>query len=146
MPFCRNCQSRISRFDKDLCPVCGVAHPLEGAESDTVEITTSIDTNENDASLRRRKSKKTLLILSCLLGFLGVGFFYLKYIRIALIWLFSNLVFIGGIFSIFYFAVHTSIGLAILIPLFTVYLFNIVTGIFLFFKPNFKDQEGVYLR
>ena len=146
MPFCRNCQSRISRFDKDLCPVCGVSHPLEGAESDTVEITTSIDTNPNDATLRKRKSKKTLLILSCLVGFLGVGFFYLKYIKIAIIWLLCNLIFIGGLFSIFYFAVKSPVGISVVIPLFIAYLFNIVTGIFLFFKPNFKDQEGVYLR
>ena len=144
MPFCRNYQSRISRFDKDLCPVCGVAHPLEGAESDTVEITTSIDTSENDASLRKRKSKKTLLILFCLFGFLGVGFFYLKYIKIAIIWLISHLAFIGALFSIFFFGVHSSVPLVVLIPVFLAYL--IMTGIFLFFKRNFKDQEGVYLR
>ena len=43
MPTCRECHSRISKFDKDICPVCGAKNPLDGVTSDTIEITHEID-------------------------------------------------------------------------------------------------------
>ena len=43
MPNCRNCGARLSKFDTDLCPVCGIKNPLEGTSSETVEITSQID-------------------------------------------------------------------------------------------------------
>ena len=43
MPYCRNCRARITKFEKDICPVCGTRNPLDGANSDTVEITSQLD-------------------------------------------------------------------------------------------------------
>ena len=31
MPYCKNCGARITKFEKDICPVCGQKKPLEGA-------------------------------------------------------------------------------------------------------------------
>ena len=58
MPNCRNCGARLSKFDTDLCPVCGIKNPLEGTSSETVEITSQIDLSEmkeGQKVLRRRK-------------------------------------------------------------------------------------------
>ena len=43
MPSCRNCGARLSKFDKDICPVCGAKNPLEGVSSETIDITSQID-------------------------------------------------------------------------------------------------------
>ena len=58
MPNCRNCGARLSKFDTDLCPVCGIKNPLQGTSSETVEITSQIDLSEmkeGQKVLRRRK-------------------------------------------------------------------------------------------
>ena len=39
MPNCRNCGARITKFDKDICPVCGTKNPLQGVGSETMEVT-----------------------------------------------------------------------------------------------------------
>ena len=49
MPYCKNCGARITKFDKDLCPVCGAKKPLEGAHSDTIEITTELNVHNKEA-------------------------------------------------------------------------------------------------
>ena len=78
MPNCRNCGARISKFDKDICPVCGTKNPLDGVSSETVEITSQIDLNnfvEGQKVVCRRK-KMLILFLAC--GFTASQFFYLK--------------------------------------------------------------------
>ena len=40
MPNCRNCGARITKFDKDICPVCGQKNPLMGVDVvKSVEVT-----------------------------------------------------------------------------------------------------------
>ena len=36
MPICRNCNSRISKFDKDRCPVCGTITLEQEVISNTI--------------------------------------------------------------------------------------------------------------
>ena len=48
MPYCKNCGSRITKFDKEICPVCGEKKPLDGAVSDTVEITTELNVKDKN--------------------------------------------------------------------------------------------------
>ena len=143
MPVCRHCGSRISKLDKDRCPICGEINPLEGVNSDTVEVTSVLDISPDYGY--KPKKRKTFLLLSCLIGFLGIQFFYLKYKRAGLIWLAANLVILAGGFSAFYFGVH-SLLLGILIPLLVVYAANITFGLVIFFKPSFKDADSNLLR
>ena len=48
MPYCKNCGSRITKFDNDICPICGAKNPLEGVTSDTVEITSELDIHDKE--------------------------------------------------------------------------------------------------
>lgn len=145
MPVCRHCGSRISKLDKDRCPVCGELNPLEGVNSDTIEVTSVIDIPSEGYMSFKPKKKKTFLLLSCLIGWLGVQFFYLKYKRAGLIWLLANLAIIAGGFCAFFFGVHNLL-LAILIPLLVVYAANIAFGLVIFTKPTFKDADSNLLR
>lgn len=145
MPVCRHCGSRISKLDKDRCPVCGELNPLEGVNSDTVEVTSVVDITSDDVYGFKPKTRKTFLLLSCLIGWLGVQFFYLKYKRAGLIWLAVNLVILGGGFCAFFFGVHNLL-LAILIPLLVVYAANVAFGLVIFKKPSFKDADSNLLR
>ena len=145
MPVCRHCGSRISKLDKDRCPICGELNPLEGVSSDTVEVTSVVDITSDDVYGFKPKKRRTFILLSCLIGWLGTQFFYLKYLRAGFIWLLVNLVILGGGFSAFFFGVH-SLLLAILIPLLVVYAANITFGFVIYLKPSFKDADNNLLR
>ena len=145
MPVCRHCGSRISKLDKDRCPICGELNPLEGVNSDTVEVTGVIDISPDDYSDYKPKTKKMFLLLSCLVGFLGIQFFYLRYKRAGLLWLAINLHILASGFCAFFFGVHNLL-LAILIPLLIVYSANIAFGLVMFKKPSFKDADSNLLR
>ena len=77
MPICRNCNSRISKFDKDRCPVCGTISPLKGVTSETVEVTSEIDLTSGEYNFKP-KDRNIVMLLFTLIGFTGAGFFYLK--------------------------------------------------------------------
>lgn len=145
MPNCRNCGARISKFDTDICPVCGVANPLEGVSSETVEITSQIDLNgfKDGQKVVCRRNKLFAFFLA--FGFTGIPFYYLKRKTFAFIWLFINLAILGGAFSILYFAAHLHIALAIILPLLLVYLINSIIGVIYKFLPDLRDGEGEFV-
>ena len=145
MPNCRNCGARLSKFDKDLCPVCGIKDPLMGITSETVEITSQINLSNMEEGQRVIRHRKTMLLLSCLIGFTGAMFFYLKNKRNGILWLLINLGLIASITLIFFLAVHLHIAIALLIAFGIAYLFNIASGLFYYFKPNLKDAEGEFV-
>ncbi|NLB48672.1 MAG: hypothetical protein GX813_02360 [Erysipelotrichia bacterium] len=145
MPNCRYCGSRISRFDKDLCPICGTKSPLEGVKSDTMEITAQVDIDrikEGQKVLRRRQH---VLLFFALIGFSGAGFFYLKYKLRSLVWMLVNALVITGAFFLFVQVLATDLLLSILLTIGLIYLINISTGIFYYLIPNLKDKEGEYV-
>lgn len=145
MPNCRNCGARLSKFDTDICPVCGIKNPLEGISSETVEITSQIDLSEMKEGQRVVRRRKVLAILFYTLGFTGIPFFYIKKAILGLIWLFSNLVVMGALFALFYAAVKTHIAVAIAVPLLVAYVINIIVGVVYNFLPNIKDGEGEFI-
>ena len=113
--------------------------------SDTVEVTIQIDIDSSEFQDYKPKTRKMFLIISSLIGWTGAQFFYLRYRRAGLIWLAINLLLLGGGFAAFFFGVHNLL-LAILIPALVIYLANIALGLFIFFKPTFKDANENYLR
>ena len=144
MPVCKNCNKRIGRFDKDRCPFCGVEHPFEGVKSETVEITTTIDTDNLTVDYHPR-TKKKLLTFFCLIGITGIPFFYLHrkalgFIQIAI----SVSIFVLISVLLWWF---TSINSALcgLIGLSVVYLINIVWGLIYTRIPNLKDGQGEFV-
>ena len=145
MPNCRNCGARLSKFDTDICPVCGFKKPLEGVSSETVEITSQVDLsgfNDGQKVVRRRKK---MLLLSILVGFTGALFFYLKKATMGVIWLLINAIFIAGLLLILYFVIKLNIVISLLIPVLSSYACNIIIGVLYFFKQNLKDGEGEFV-
>lgn len=143
MPVCKNCGSRIDKFSKDVCPICGQADPFsEKRGSETVEVTTSIDVNNKDYKPRH---KKTMLILFITLGFFGVPFFYIYQKKSGLIFMLLNLVGIGLISFLFAFYAKLPVYGAILISLGAFLVINTVTGLYLYFMPNLQDGRGDFI-
>ena len=145
MPSCRNCGARLSKFDKDICPVCGTPRPLEGVNSETVEITSQVDLSGFEAGQKVVRRRKQMLLLACLLGFTGAAFFYLKRKVLALVWLVSNLAVIAGLVCLFLFVAKLPPVAAILIPIAIAYVVNVIVGVIYFYLPNLKDGEGEFV-
>lgn len=146
MPKCKNCGSRITRFDKDICPICGEKNPLEGVSSETIEITSNLDLSEAELKEFKPTTKFRAFLFFSFLGWTGAPLFYLNYYYQALIWLFLNLSFIGGIGSVFAFIVKMGFPWGYLVALAIIYVINIGVGLFTFFKHNLKDGRGEFLR
>ena len=145
MPNCRNCGARISKFDKDICPVCGTKSPLEGVSSETVEITSQIDLNnfvEGQKVVCRRK-KLLDLFLAC--GFTAAQFFYLKKKKFAIFWLILNLLILGGLFTLLFMLPGVHIAIAIIVPILATYILNSITGVIYYFLPDLKDGNGEFV-
>ena len=145
MPNCRNCGSRLSRFDKDMCPICGAKDPFLGMTTETSEITTEIDT-VSEIKDYKRKSKKIAMSLSILIGWTGLPFYYLKYIMTGILWMVVNILCLVTIFCAIYFGVHLDLLISILIPVGVIYLANIILGIIIVAKSDFKDGSGEFLK
>ncbi len=144
MPNCKNCGARISKFDKDICPVCGTKNPLEGVSSETVEITSQIDLNnfvEGQKVVCRRK-KMLILFLAC--GFTASQFFYLKRKKFAILWLIINLLLIGGFFFLLS-MIQMPLPVVIILSILSSYVLNGVVGAIYYFLPDLKDGEGEFV-
>ena len=145
MPNCRNCGARLSKFDTDLCPVCGIKDPLQGTSSETVEITSQIDLSQMQEGQKVVRRRKKMIAYFFALGFTGLPFFYIKKYVLGLIWLVSNLAVLGGLFAVFYFAMHAHIAVAIIVPLLIVYVVNAIVAAIYNFLPDIKDGEGEFI-
>lgn len=144
MPVCRNCGARLTKFDKDICPVCGTKKPLEGVTSDTVEMTSFIDM-ENNKDFRVKK-RTTMLFFAFVAGFTGLPFFYLHDIKKGVICASLNVIFF--VTSIILFAVVLGVNalVATVLNLITMYFVNSLVGIELYFTDSLKDGYGEFVR
>lgn len=146
MPKCRNCGARLSKLDKDICPVCGTKNPLEGVSSETIEITSQLSFDSAEFETYRPCTKSTALVLFASLGFSGAGWFYLNFFHVAIIWAFVNIgILIGGVGSLLAFLTPVGIVWGYIIMLLVCYLINIITGVMIYFKANMKDGRGEFL-
>ena len=146
MPVCKHCGSRITRFDKDICPVCGEKAPLEGVSSETIEITSNFNLNEEEFKTFRPCTRFKVFLLFTLLGWTGAPIFYTRYVLQGFLWLLINLVIIGGVGSLLAFMTPLGILWGYLIMLIAAYVINIGVGIFSYLKRNLKDNRGEFLR
>ena len=145
MPSCRNCGARLTKFDSDICPVCGTKKPLEGVSTETIDITSQIDMSGFTPGQKVVRRRKKMLLLAILVGFIGAMFFYIKKAVLGLIWLLANVAFIVGLLFILLLAAKAGIVLSILIPVLSAYLINSIVGLAYFFKQNLKDGEGEFV-
>ena len=147
MPYCRNCGARITKFEKDICPVCGTRNPLDGASSDTVEITSQLDLGaKENRKLYKAHFRLNTFIWFIFLGWTGAGFFYLAFKKRGLIWLLCNLAVLGGLIALFALALTgVKNWLSYAAPVSVVYLVNIGVGIYYLCKKDIKDGNGEFI-
>ena len=143
MPVCKNCKSRIDKFSKDRCPICGVENPFEGTTSDTIEVTTSVDID--DHRNYHPCTKKTLLILFIVLGYFGIPFFYLSETKKGFIHFGLNVLAVGLTTFLLGFYVPMNYVLSALIGVGAMLLINTLMGIILYFRPNMRDGRGEFV-
>ena len=144
MPICKNCGSRIEKFNKDICPICGEKKPLEGVSSETIEITSQIDLKNSDFKYRQTK-KSIVLLLFCLIGFTGAGFFYMKRNKYGIIYMIASLLLIG-VGGLCLSLLDNMMPYGFLIALGISYVLDIALGLYLYFSKNIKDGEGEFIR
>ena len=146
MPKCRNCGARLSKLDKDICPVCGIKSPLEGVTSETVEITSQLNIDSEEFETYKPCTKANALVWFATLGFTGAGFFYLNFFHFAIVWAFINIgLLIGGVGSLLAFLSPVGIMWGYLIMLIACYVINLAVGTVIYLKPNMKDGRGEFL-
>lgn len=147
MPKCRNCGARLSKLNKDICPVCGCSEPLQGVSSETVEITSQLNIDSKEFETYKPCTKSAALALFATIGWTGAGFFYLSYHAVAIIWAVINIaLLIGGVGSMLAFLTPVGILWGYLIMLLACYVINIALGFGIFLKQNIKDGRGEFLR
>lgn len=145
MPSCRNCGARLSKFDKDICPVCGTKNPLQGVSSETIEITSQVDMSDFKEGQKIVKRRKTMLLIALLLGWTGAMFFYLKKAKAGFIWLLINIILLAASFSLFYFALSMNIALSIVFPIVLIYVYNAICAVLFYCTKDLKDGEGEFV-
>ena len=145
MPTCRNCGARLSKFDKDICPVCGTPDPLKGVASETVEITSQVDLSDFQEGQKVKRHRKTMLILFLTLGFTGLGYFYLKKKKEAFLLIAISLLLLSSGFLLLHLLAGLNISLAIILPIVAIYLLTAILGLINYFTPNLKDGEGEFV-
>ena len=146
MPNGKNCGARITKFDSDICPVCGFKHPIDVSKEETSDITSSFNLPEN-ANIKVIKKKRIVaFLLSALVGFTGAPFYYLGYKKIGIISLISNILFISLVGLIFILAFHFNPVISFLaISLVADYIINFIVGLSFLFIHNLKDKSGIFL-
>ena len=142
MPVCKNCGSRIDKFNKDRCPVCGFENPFNDNGVKTVEITSNVDEHLSDY---KPKKKKLMLILFIVAGFFGIPFFYIKQFKSGILLLSLNMVAIGLASFILSFYGGLPVYASILISFGVMLILNSIAGIILYNTPNLKDGNGEFV-
>lgn len=142
MPTCKNCKSRIDKFNKDICPICGVEHPFEGVSSQTMEVTTPIDVDHLDYKPRKRS---ILLLTGLTLGWTGLHFFYLKKNKLGYLTLILSLLFIVSLGLILGLCVENiALWAGFLIGFALSYFINAFITFVIYLTPNYKDGRGEF--
>lgn len=141
MPTCRNCKKTISKQDRDLCPYCGIPHPVD-KDYKTQDITEFIDPISGEYKLYESKKRKTAVILSIFLGVFGASFFYLKKNLAGIISLVVSLILLAIGITLSVLVWPCSVIFFILVD----YLVHIGYGIYLAKNHSAKDGNGEFLR
>ncbi len=144
MAKCKYCHKDIERFDSDICPHCGGAHPIDDTYK-TLDITRAFQGVNAEGELYRSKKKATALALGATLGYFGAQWFYLGFKKYGIIELISTLVITFGVGFALFFTVLPN-ALAFLIPFAVCYIIGIIFVIRLGLDVSPKDGNGELLR
>ena len=95
--------------------------------------------NKNKAHEAPRKKNQAFIYFACL-GFLGVGFAYLRFKVFSFIWCLINLALIGGVGALLMLTPLKFFGFLVMFG--ASILLNIGVGLYYKFAPNAKDGSG----
>lgn len=138
---CRHCGAKISRLNKDTCPLCGGRFPLEGMEDETRDLTQTLATI--DVSDIKVHSRITAMLLAFFLGFFGINEFYLGYKRAGIVLISCSVVVITASVLLYLFLHHNVLFL--IIPLVLYELLLVIQGLS-YLRVGVKDASGELLR
>ena len=149
---CRRCGKSLTKFDKDICPYCGLVKPLDGQEDNTEDVTQFIEsTNLNKENLSYKPKK--ILVYSLLLMFLGIfaaHLFYIKSYFKSVFLLVFNLIFIGMggyLLSLLDFSVFEGqIYFYWVISFAVLFIIYFILGIVVFIRKQVVDNNNQLLR
>lgn len=146
MPKCIHCGKDITSFDYDICPHCGQKNPLGTYR--TKDITTFVEPIEQDAKLRKSKSRLFFLFLGYSLGIFGLHWFYLGYKLRGFLNLLVTALVVAGIGSVLYFLVPVLANYAMAYWLLAILLFliNLFVMLSLTRSDDLLDRHGERLR
>lgn len=144
MPRCKYCSASLTRLDKNICPFCGGKEPLDGDASLTLDVTKVLDkVNVVDAPIKK-KSRIIIAILAIIFGFCGGHAFYLRKIKLGIIYSLIT-IFLLGLSLILYFFTPLTIW-AFLIPYLVYEIYFIIVAIYYLVKKDLVDIHGVPLK
>ena len=154
MPKCKYCKSNITKFDTDICPVCGGKKPLDGNSSETCDITQVIEVQDAPKVEQfKQHSRVVNAFLMMFLGIFGIDEFYLGFKKEGFIRIAFNIGLLGIIFSCLYFPRvfiafnHTDeILFCSLLPIVSTFVIYFILGIVNLFIKSKKDAKGVFLK
>ncbi len=144
MPICKNCGSRITKFDKDRCPICGEVNPFDTQDDQTQDITGVIGKLGSDLNLSKLRKRKTMIALAFTLGFTGAPLFYIGYVKNALVWVIINIVLACA--AVFIPMINQPLWVGFVIMGGALILSNLILGTLLSIKHNFKDSYGELIK
>ena len=144
MAKCKYCHEVITRLDKEICPFCGGAKPLEGTDTSTQDVTKVVDQLEHPVKIKHKK-RVVACLLAVIFGFLGAHHFYIGKKKDGLITLLFSLVFIALVGSILFFVIGWKNVVSYLIPYFVIELYCLFSGLSLLLKHNIQDSSGEFL-
>lgn len=144
MPKCKYCGTRLTKFDKDICPVCGAKSPFGDEISETIDITSEIDINDPEFKDAFPRKRKIAFLLFVLLGWTGYPFFYLRKKKLFPIWGLINIAIIAGLSVAFSF-ITKMIPIGILIGFGIAIVANTFVGLYYLLFPDIKDGSGEFL-
>ena len=133
---CRKCGTAFSDEIK-TCPVCKTAI-INEQEAPNSNVTASYAALKEQLELVTLKSRYLTTLLFFVVGFLGIGWFYLGYRRLGIIHLFSSILAIALTWFIDQNSLFT-IGLLLLIG-------QTVCSLYYLFNPDAKDARGELLK
>ncbi|MCQ2743007.1 MAG: TM2 domain-containing protein [Bacilli bacterium] len=141
MPYCRNCHKEISKFDTDICPHCGEKEPIDSSYK-TMDITTHLSQEAKGFKLYKAKSHKKVILLSCLLGYVGAHNFYLGFKKMALIEIAITVLLVLGVGLPLVLTGCFANPFAFIIPFAVIWAAYAVNGFRLKAKEDLKDSNG----
>ena len=144
MPKCKNCGSRLTKFDKERCPICGTPNPFANENAETVDITSEFNISDPELRGAAPRSRKKALILFILLGWTGYPFYYLRFKKKSLFWGIFNISFIACVTLLVGLFAHM-FWLGAVISCGSVLLFNTGVGLYYLLFPDIKDGSGEFI-